>query len=409
MILQVQPGKLCSKKLLRVGSKLKILIVDDNIIRRKKLISEFSKITEKSFIEIKHCDTSDKARKLCKNIKFDLLILDVCLPKKDGFKSTQKEGLNFLRSIQTTDKYFTPIKVIGITANIQDIAIFREEFMEYTYIVYEAPINSNKWIYQVIENTKKVISSNIKEELNNEDKLLISVHGIRTFGQWQNTLTNIIKENSNSIIHYSYQYNFFDLASFFFPFTRKQKADELIIKINQSINSNPDKKIYLVGHSFGTYVISRLIEKNTFKNKIELVILSGSVLPTSYEIENKISPKVNKIINDCGVKDFVLIINKIFVYGLGDSGRKGFVGVNNSKMINRYFNGGHSLYFESNENSINFMEENWIPYILQNKDLQVIDQRTKSSWYLDIIEPAITILSYSFPFILIYSIYMIFK
>lgn len=387
---------------------MKILIVDDNLIRREKLINEFMNIPEKSFLDLNFCETSDKAKKLCKNIRFDLLILDICLPKKEGLKASQEEGLSFLKNIQTTDKFLTPTKIIGITANTQNIKEFRDEFINYTSVVYEAVINDNRWIYQIIENTKKLINSNIKNELNNKNKLLISVHGIRTFGQWQNTLTNIINENSNSIIHHSYKYNFFDILSFINPFIRRKKANELISKIKYSIDSNIDKKIYLIGHSFGTYIIAKFIENNAFENHIDLVILSGSVLSSEYDIQNKLSPKVNKIINDCGTRDIILIINKIFIFGLGDSGRKGFLGVNSDKIINRYFKGGHSLYFEDNKNNINFMEENWIPYILQDKELKIIDQRNKNAWYLDVIEPLIEILSFIFPIVMIYIIYLLF-
>lgn len=404
MILPVQIGKLDSKKLLKVGINLKILIVDDNVQRRNKLIAGFKDIPEKNFIDLSYCETSDKARKLCKNIKFDLLILDVCLPKKIGLESTKEEGLNFLRSIQTADKYLSPTRIIGITANTEFIENFRDEFMSYTYIVYPAPVNSNKWIYQIIDNIKKSISTDIKTELTQEDKVVISIHGIRTFGSWQNILKKVIKENSNSIGYYACQYNFFDILSFILPFIRAKKADELILKIADSIKLNENKKVYLIGHSFGTYIISRLIEKNKFNN-IELVILSGSVLPSRYDIQNKISPKVNKLINDCGVSDLVLIINKIFVFGLGDSGRRGFSGINNQKMINRYFHGGHSLYFKENTN---FMESNWLPYILQDKELEIIDQRNKNSWYLDITEPIINILEYAFPIFLIYLCYLLY-
>lgn len=384
---------------------MKILIVDDNEERCKKLIYKFSLTDKYTYMDIKVCETADKGRQLCKNNKFDLLILDVCLPKKNGYKASQDEGLKFLEDLHSLNKYLLPTKIIGITANIQFIEKYRNKFMEYTYIVYEAPVNSNKWIQQIIDNTIQIVNSNIKNESILKEKVLISIHGIRTFGSWQYTLTELIEDNSTSIKHYPFQYNFFDTVSFIFPLTRYIKAKRLIEKIDFIIKSNEDKQIYLVAHSFGTYILSKLIENSEFKNKIELVILSGSVLSSNYNIIKKFSSKVNKVINDCGINDKVLLVNRIFVWGLSDAGRKGFYGINNENFINRYYKGGHSLYFNKNRSNKSFMEENWLPYLLQDKDLKVIDERESSNWKLDIIEPLITIVSISFFLFILYIIY----
>ena len=107
------------------------------------------------------------------------------------------------------------------------------------------------------------------------------------------------------------------------------------------------------------------------------------------------------------------IINRIFVLGLNDAGRRGFYGQNNDKFINRYFKGGHSLYFKNKNSNKSFMEENWLPYILKDKDLKVIDERNSNNIFLDFINPFIYILSITFKlsikFLLYYFGYNIFK
>lgn len=384
---------------------MKILIIDDNEVRYKKLSHEFSLTNEFKYMEISFCDTSDKGRLLCKNNKFDLLILDVCLPKKIGYKANQEEGLKFLEDLHNNKKYFLPTEIIGITANIDNIDDYRVKFFEFTYVVFPAEINSKIWINNIINHTSKRINSDIKNESIIKDKIVISIHGIRTFGEWQYKLDELLKENSATINHHIFQYNFFDILSFIFPISRYLKAKKLIDKIKYIIDTNNNKKIYIISHSFGTYIIMKLIEKNIFLNKIELLILSGSVLSPNYKIIEKISSKVNKIINDCGINDKVLIINRIFVLGLNDAGRRGFYGQNNDKFINRYFKGGHSLYFKNKNSNKSFMEENWLPYILKDKDLKVIDERNSNNIFLDFINPFIYILSITFKLSIIFLLY----
>nr|QKQ34334.1 hypothetical protein HPE44_07135 [Escherichia coli] len=67
----------------------------------------------------------------------------------------------------------------------------------------------------------------------------------------------------------------------------------------------------------------------------------------------------NAIINDCAVSDYILLLCKMLVIGLGDAGRKGFIEPNDGVFINRYFKGGHSTYFEDKD----FIEVNWLPLI----------------------------------------------
>ena len=55
-----------------------------------------------------------------------------------------------------------------------------------------------------------------------------------------------------------------------------------------------------------------------------------------------------RVINDCGIKDSVLVLNQFLVLFTGMAGRVGFVGMSDRKrFINRFFAFGHSGYFET--------------------------------------------------------------
>ena len=217
---------------------IKLLIIDDNIPRAKKLEETFLLTNESKYIEIQNCDTADKARELCKNIRFDVLVLDVCLPKKLGYTATKEEGINLLKDLSSRSKYLTPTKIIGITANVEFLHDFRNEFMSYTSIVYEAMSNSNQWINDIIENVINVADSKLIDQSNSYDSVVISLHGIRTHGQWQNELSEYIKEKTNTITYHSFKYGYYSIFFFFFPFTRFLTAKYLIKDIKKELMEN---------------------------------------------------------------------------------------------------------------------------------------------------------------------------
>lgn len=386
---------------------IKILIVDDDITRKDKIINLLKQQEWKNFIEITWCDTSNKTRESCKIHQYDILILDVLLPKKDDDTANALEGLKLLKDLSTKQKYLTPKKIIGITADIQSIEQYKQTFNMYTSVVYEAKKHQNKWLELILQYISNIISSQLTVKSRKKDTIVISLHGIRTFGEWQNDFSDTINNHLHNVKHHAFKYGFFGFILFLFPIFRYLKAAHLSKLIYQVIQENPDKKIYIFAHSYGTYVIAHLLESYEFKNKIHMLFFAGSVLPDSYNVKNKLGPKVKRIVNDCATNDLVLIINKLFVTFLGDAGRVGFIGDNYSEFANRYFKGGHSVYFEK-ENGKNFIEENWIPYILDDKELKIIDERTKSSIISDIGEPILSMMSRIMPFVYIFLIYYFF-
>jgi YD repeat-containing protein len=67
---------------------------------------------------------------------------------------------------------------------------------------------------------------------------------------------------------------------------------------------------------------------------------------------------VESVVNDCGLHDRVLLISQWVVLLTGSAGRLGFFGRLDDRFSNRFFPGGHSLYFADS-----FMREWWIPIL----------------------------------------------
>jgi len=64
------------------------------------------------------------------------------------------------------------------------------------------------------------------------------------------------------------------------------------------------------------------------------------------------------------------------------AGRLGFAGMTGEHLTNRFFSGGHSLYFEkSGQPNDEFMKRYWVPLILQDFPIETIDERMVPTWY----------------------------
>ncbi len=381
---------------------MKILMIDDDIDRIELFQKYLNESEFSSFVNFKYCDSADKARVLCKNNKYDILILDVCLPKKIGMKETKQEGLNLLKDLSTKRKYLLPNRIIGITAEVNYLEDFRREFIPYACTVLSAPRNDHRWVFQIIDIIKNTVDSSINENLIEKSKMVISIHGIRTTGKWQDQFSTFIDEKTKNLEYHSFKYGFFGLFIFLIPILRYYHAKSFYKKIDDLIKENEDKEIYIFAHSYGTYIISKLLEKTTFDKKIRCLFFCGSVMPSTYDIRKNFNRNIEFMINDCGINDYILILSRIFVPFLGDAGRIGFESVNNEKIRNRFFKGGHSLYFERFFGELHFIEKFWLPYILDSKSLESVDERNNSGIKDDIIEGSIFI----FKFILVVFLIM---
>ncbi len=81
-------------------------------------------------------------------------------------KANKEVGINLLNDLNRRNKFNLPNKIIGITANINDIGEFRESFLEHAVTVLEAPINNVAWI----ESIQKIILNTIDAYLSEEEE-----------------------------------------------------------------------------------------------------------------------------------------------------------------------------------------------------------------------------------------------
>ncbi|MCX2982887.1 hypothetical protein EYC98_18650 [Halieaceae bacterium IMCC14734] len=213
--------------------------------------------------------------------------------------------------------------------------------------------------------------------------IVITVHGIRTYGQWQNALASMLTERAPNTEVHNYHYGYFSVIAFLIPPLRWLVTRRFSKQLAISLHGADNARIDLVGHSFGTHLIGWALKRlpvNACPN-IHTVLMAGSVLTSDFDWSDLLrTGKLKRVVNDCGSKDSILIINQIFVLGTGMAGRLGFHGMMGKQLTNRFFVGGHSHYFESAEcDDHSFMARYWLPVLLENAEVKAIDLRPSAT------------------------------
>jgi WD40 repeat protein len=200
--------------------------------------------------------------------------------------------------------------------------------------------------------------------------LIVTVHGIRTFGAWQERLENIVCDGADGAhVRFShYRYGYFSLLAFIFPPLRWLVVRRFRNDFRKEAADPALTRIDLVGHSFGTHIIGWALWglKPEEKISIHTIILAGSVLRAGFYWSKLVGWRVRRLVNDCGTRDRVLLLSQFFVLFTGMAGRTGFAAMTNERFRNRYSPFGHGGYFSDSKKKPDdgYMREHWKPLLL---------------------------------------------
>jgi tetratricopeptide (TPR) repeat protein len=204
--------------------------------------------------------------------------------------------------------------------------------------------------------------------------LVITVHGIRTYGGWQTKLEQLLTAAEPGIIVRNFQFGYFSSVAFLVPFLRWIVARQFRKYLVHAIRSMPpDARIDVVAHSFGTYLAASALKAVPRGRRINTMILAGSVLrPTFPWFKYQEAGTLGRVVNECGLNDNVLLLCQATALMLGMAGRVGFQTMIGDDFANRYFRGGHALYFDPDQQ---FIREHWIPLLTTSAPIPAIDNR----------------------------------
>lgn len=210
-------------------------------------------------------------------------------------------------------------------------------------------------------------------------RIVVTVHGIRTFGQWQDRLRALIANESEEIIVEPFRYGYFSALAFMLPVFRWFAVLFFRTRLRSLIRRYPDGRFTFVAHSFGTHLTIHGLQglKRQDVPEIDLIILAGSVLRPNFNWPKfLLKLPCRRVINDCGVNDNVLLLSQFGVLLTGMAGRVGFYGFTGNDIVNRFFVGGHGHYFASSRHDQNyFMRTYWLPSIVNGAVPRLVDQR----------------------------------
>lgn len=348
---------------------MKIIICDDDAKRRNRL-SAFMHTSDEKFTLVE-AESTDEVRRLLLNDYYDALIIDIVLPKRAGEPASAHNGIQLLSQICNGRKLHKPERIIAITGYLDDINSFRKLFSDFGVAVLEAKSYDSGWEQVLLSSILYTADSQVARSAPNLLDV-VSVHGIRTYGEWQNKLRSLIAAMAPNVNYHTHKYGYFSTIAFMVPALREVEVQRLVLHLGNLLNQNRDKSIIVFSHSFGTFIATKALEelcRQGYRN-VRRLVLSGSVLPSNYDWRYLISCDV-EIINDCAQDDLVLWASEAFVLQTGMAGKCGFFGIENAKLTNRFIQGGHSEYFKNDS----YMTEHWLPLLDNNKVAACFDLR----------------------------------
>lgn len=153
-------------------------------------------------------------------------------------------------------------------------------------------------------------------------------------------------------------YGRFDLFRFLLPlpYFRKKAEAEVLRQLQIVEQRYPSAKISVIAHSFGTYLIGKIIANN-FNVKFDKVIFCGCVLRYNFPFEDYQNRFSADIVNEVGTKDIWPAMAESVTTGYGSAGTFGF---HRPLVYDRWHNGAHHGYFLNQA----FCKKYWVPFLL---------------------------------------------
>lgn len=196
--------------------------------------------------------------------------------------------------------------------------------------------------------------------------LVISVHGIRTHGEWQKVFAAAMSGSSSKVE--PFDYGRYGLLRFLTPPFNRLMVDKFydwyhaIVKSCAAVNlARYDKRPSAVGHSLGSWILGNAMLK--FEDvRFDKLILAGSILPRDFDWGTLFArDQVASVRNECGQKDPWPKWASRLVADTGTGGSEGFewfsAAVENIRC--EWFGHSESLMRPH-------VERQWMPYLLRS-------------------------------------------
>lgn len=206
-------------------------------------------------------------------------------------------------------------------------------------------------VREVLENFVLILATANTTSMATGNHVVVLIHGIRTYAVWEDVVEQIFRDELGVSV-YQIRYEWFDLFNFWCPlFTRTGPISRVLRELRDIRKRHPVAPISVVCHSFGTYIISRILRDEP-DITVSHVVFCGSVVKRAYEWASLPTQPSGKIVNDCGSRDYWPVVADRLSWGYGASGTFGFT---STRVINRFHDVSHGGYFNSD-----FIKQYWV-------------------------------------------------
>lgn len=220
---------------------------------------------------------------------------------------------------------------------------------------------------------------NLQWEKNRPGKteVVILVHGIRDRALWQSQVRSSLRVAGFEVDLTNY--GRFDVFRFLIPVPgfRRSVVKDIRDQIRTIKLRHPSSDLSIIAHSFGTYVVSRVMHEE-FDIVFKRIVFCGGVFSQRIpfaQFSNRFSPP---ILNEVGVKDFWPAVANSVTWGFGAPGTFGF---RRPLFEDRWHNKtGHSFYLTKA-----FCEEFWVPFLADGKIVGGEESPNPPHWSVDLI------------------------
>jgi pimeloyl-ACP methyl ester carboxylesterase len=215
---------------------------------------------------------------------------------------------------------------------------------------------------QTLDIIKRVYFQRHIIDRNNSQKALITVHGIRSHGEWNAEIAHIASSNGWIVAPFAYGYVEADV------FANAAERGRIVDQFRDHINDISDRygcDISVIAHSFGTYVIAKyLLGFDIPPVSIDTLILTGSVLHEDLEID-RFEGRAFKVINEIAPNDSIVKYARPANFWrdplIGRSGEVGF-----SKASNRLEQRSCDVFTHNNVIRRDVVSKRWMPWLEAN-------------------------------------------
>ena len=137
-------------------------------------------------------------------------------------------------------------------------------------------------------------------------KIVVTLHGIRTRGQWQKQITPYLARHG--LIPYHLDYGFFGVLSFILPWTRASRVQWLRGELRDLMDRTGAKRVSVIAHSFGTWLALEALEAENGNLRFDRVVLTGSIVRRDFPWEATLLRKhwVQAVRNERAAGDWVV-------------------------------------------------------------------------------------------------------